>query len=193
VEGERVQARDGSQLLVRPIGPEDREALVRGFEHLSEESRYKRFLSPIKRLTSGELTYLTEVDHRDHEALIALTGDGEVVGVARAVRLEDDPGRAEVAVTVVDEWQGRGVGTILLHRLAALVRNTGVERVFGVCLAENRDMRQLLEELGPGAQTTSREEGLVEIEVPLASGDDPSLPVAPALRAAARGHRESRA
>jgi RimJ/RimL family protein N-acetyltransferase len=190
MDAERVETRDGSELLVRPIGPDDREALVRGFQDLSDDSRYTRFLSPIKRLTSGELTYLTEVDHRDHEALIALTDAGELVGVARYVRLDDDPGRAEVAVTVADEWQGRGLGTILLHRLAPLARAAGIESVFGVCLSGNQDMQQLLRELGPDAHTTSSEAGLVEIEVPLPAEEETPRTLRSLLRAAAQGLRD---
>lgn len=189
---ERFTTRDGSELLVRPIAPDDRAAFLQAFEHLSDETRYRRFLAPIKRLKSRELDYFTEVDHRDHEALIALTLAGEIIGVARYVRLEGHGDTAEVAVTVADAWQGRGVGTALLDRLAKRARCAGIETFRGICLAGNTDMRQLLKKLGPGARTSSPEGGLVEIEAKLRSPGDLDGPLAHALRAAARGHHDAK-
>ena len=78
-------------MVVRPIERSDKELLARGFEQLSAESRYRRFLSPLKQLSSSELAYLTEIDHKDHDALIALSADNGLVGVARYVRLADQP------------------------------------------------------------------------------------------------------
>src|SRR3954468_22348678 len=104
---EQITLRDGSTLAVRPIEPGDREELARGFEKLSDESRYKRFFAPTPRLSNAQLRYLTDVDHHDHEALVAVADDGDGPGVARFVRHEDDPTAAEVAIAVRDDWQGR--------------------------------------------------------------------------------------
>jgi acetyltransferase len=82
-----VQLRDGTRVLIRPIEPEDRTALAEGFQHLSPESRYRRFFAPVIGLSEGDLDYLTRVDHHAHEALVAVeetTGEG--VGVARYVQ-----------------------------------------------------------------------------------------------------------
>lgn len=93
--------RDGARVSVRPIRPEGRDALRDAFERLSDRSRYQRFLSPVSRLTSSMLTYLTEVDHRDHGALIALPAErGDIGAVARYVNTGH--ARAEAAVTVAD-------------------------------------------------------------------------------------------
>ena len=82
-----VELRDESWVGIRPIQPDDKEALLAGFERLSEESRYKRFLTPMETLTSSQLAYLTEVDHHDHEALIAFDlSTRNAVGVGRYVR-----------------------------------------------------------------------------------------------------------
>jgi RimJ/RimL family protein N-acetyltransferase len=144
-----IELRDGARIRVRPIQPEDKPALVRGFERLSQESVYKRFLSPISKLRPMELVYLTEVDHHDHEALIAFDDrTGEPVGVVRYVRSRTDPQRAEFAVTVVDDWQRRGVGTELLRRISGRAKQEGVKIFTALLLAENHEMKGLLEKLG---------------------------------------------
>lgn len=161
-----IRLRDGAEVLVRPIRPDDKDALSTGFERLSEQSRYRRFMSAITALSVSDLRYLTEVDHRDHEALIAFdAASGEPVGVGRFVRL-DDGESAEAAVTIVDEWQGRGVGTALCGLLADRAREEGIARFTALLLAENDQMFDLLATLGP-AEVTSRDAGTIEVEVEL--------------------------
>ena len=162
---ERTQLRDGSSILIRPIMPEDREQLRSGFERLSERSRYMRFQAPVASLSEEQLTYLTVVDHHDHEALVALdedTGDG--VGVARFVRVNGDV--AECAVTVADDWQGRGVATELLDRLVDRAREEGIERFTALVLAQNAEALRLLEGLGDTVQRSSGPQVELEIELP---------------------------
>jgi RimJ/RimL family protein N-acetyltransferase len=162
----RVILRDGSSIFIRPIEPGDKSAIVSGFERLSPESRYRRFFSPLQRLSERDLVYLTEVDHHDHEALIARNEHHEPIGVARFVR-GGDPHKAEVAVVVVDEWQGRGVATALLTQLADRARHEGVRVFTATILAENRDALGLMEALGDprrvGAPSTTTE---LEMELP---------------------------
>src|SRR4051794_21670227 len=162
---EIVEPPDGSRVTVRQVQPDDRERFVRGFERFGPESRYRRFLGFKKRLSEDELRFFTEVDHHDHEALGALdavTGDG--VGVARYLR---DPGEesAEASVAVIDAWQGRGVGRVLLERLAQRARDEGVSCFLAVMLPENRAMLRRFEALGP--TTVHHREGLLELEVDL--------------------------
>jgi GNAT superfamily N-acetyltransferase len=178
--------RDGSRVDVRPIAATDKELIRQGFARLSPESRYRRFLSSMPALDDRALAYLTELDHHDHEALIALDVEShEAVGVARFVRDAAEPASAEVAVTVVDDWQGRGLGTALLGELADRARAEGVRRFTALVLAENRNMLGMLGELG-AARVVDREQGTVELAVDL-----PPEGVAPELvewlRAAARG------
>lgn len=163
---DRIELRDGSAAFVRPVAPEDKAALAEAFERLSDESRYRRFLTAKPYLTNAELAYFTEVDHHDHEALVALDELGRGVGVARFVRDAGDPGVAEAAVTVTDDWQGHGLGTALLGRLADRARDEGIDRFSALVLAENRDMLDLLERLGP-IRDLGRKAGTVEIEVTL--------------------------
>jgi len=124
--GAPIALRDGSQVRIRQGHHTDRELLLRGFERLSAESRYRRFLAPMKELTESTVRYLTEIDHHDHEAMIALDEQtGEGIGVARYVRDPDHRDVAEVAVTVIDDWQGRGLGTLLLEVISARAREEG--------------------------------------------------------------------
>jgi GNAT superfamily N-acetyltransferase len=161
-----VTLRDGSRVTVRPISPQDSAPLRAGFERLSEESRYRRFLSPMQELSGPMLRYLTEVDHHDHEALVAVGADGTIVGVARSVRSRSDPQAAEAAVTVADDWQGRGLGTALLGLLADRARAEGISRFTALMLETNREMLGLLEDLGP-VRILERASGTIELEITL--------------------------
>jgi GNAT superfamily N-acetyltransferase len=183
--GDTVVLRDGSRVRLRPIRSSDKVQLRAGFERLGPQSRYQRFLVPMDQLTEAVVEYLTEVDHHDHEAIVALDdATGEGVGVARFVRLADRADTAEAAVTDVDDWQGRGVGTLLLDCLADRARSEGIARFWAVLLAENRDMLDLLERLGP-VRMLDRQLGTVEVEAELPStgaGDE----LRGVLRASAR-------
>ncbi len=180
-----VSLRDGSPVSVRPIRRSDAPALRAGFERLSEESRYRRFLSPIQELSDPMLRYLTEVDHHDHEALIALVADGTLVGVARSVRSATDPEVAEAAVTVADDWQGRGLGTVLLGLLADRAHDEGIRRFTALMLATNRDMLDLFEKLGP-IRILERASGTIELEITLPP-DGPGPHLRELLRGSASG------
>lgn len=165
---DRAVLRDGSVIHLRPIAPHDRDALEKGFERLSPESRYRRFLTPLKRLSARELNYLTAVDHHDHEALLATEPDnGEAVGVARFVRLADCPQTAEVAITVRDDWHGRGVATVLLRELVSRAQLEGVSRFRALCLSENREAIEVLKSLGP-TQVDHPDPGLAQLTIDLA-------------------------
>ncbi|HEV2875202.1 MAG TPA: GNAT family N-acetyltransferase [Thermoleophilaceae bacterium] len=174
------------RIEIRPIRPEDREALADGVRRMSAESRYRRFFSPLDRLSEKQLTYLTEVDHHDHEALVAVeTGSGQGIGVARFVRSENDPVVAEVAVAVADDWQAQGIGSELLHRLTERAREEGIKRFSGSILEENRPMRDLLAELGD-VRVTDRAAGAIDVEVELPE-EGIGAALRETLRAAARG------
>jgi RimJ/RimL family protein N-acetyltransferase len=178
--------RDGREIVVRPIQPDDRAELAAGMRRLSPESRYRRFFTPTSELTESQLTYLTEVDHHDHEALVAVEpGTEHGIGVARFIRSPEDSERAEVAVAVADSWQGQGVATALLDRLAERARAEGVRRFSAEILAENRPMLELIEEVGP-VTTKQRDHGSVEVEVELPP-EGIGAELRETLRAAARG------
>ncbi len=163
--------RDGTEVEIRAIRPTDGDLLRGGFERLSAESRYRRFLAPMAELSPSAVRYLVNVDHRDHEALLAVDpATAQAIGVARFVRSKQRPDVAEAAVTVVDEWQGRGLGTLLLDVLTARARQVGIGAFTALMLAANDDMRALLERLGP-TRVLDQEAGTIEIEATLpASG-----------------------
>src|SRR5215213_8448908 len=115
--------RDGESLAVRRLGACDRDAVAEAFERMSEQSRRMRYLAFKPRLSQAELRYLTDLDHSTHDALAALNGDGRIVAIARYA--EDRPGTAELAIEVVDEYQGRGVGPALLEQTVDLAAAAG--------------------------------------------------------------------
>ena len=136
-----VNLRDGTEAVVVPLLPANREALQQEYEHLSSETRFGRFLTAVPRLSDKMLDRLVDdVGGVDHVALVllVLTEDGAElpVGLARIIRYPDDPTAADIAVTVVDEWQGRGVATALLEILMRQ-RPPGVERIVTVINAGN--------------------------------------------------------
>lgn len=137
----------GERVAVRPIHADDKNVLVTGFERLSPRARYLRFLAPAERLSPSQLAYLSEVDQHDHVAWGVLDGD-EPAGVGRWVRLPGAPVEADVAVTVLDDYQRRGIGRLLLEVLGVSARARGVARFHFDVLAENGAMNGLLDALG---------------------------------------------
>ena len=152
---------------VRPIGADDREALVAAFERLSPESRRQRFLAPKDRLTPRELTHLTEVDHRSHDALVAVDAGGAIVAVARYAAWPDRPCAAELAITVVDDWHGRGLGTALAAQAVALAAERGFTVMTASTLWENTAARRILTRLG--FRVSGHGSGFLDLELRLAA------------------------
>lgn len=175
--------RSGTPVVLRPIRPQDKDALAAGLARLSPESVYRRFLQPKPRLSAAELRYLTEVDGMDHVALVAElaggTGPRPVVAVGRWVRDRERPDQAELAVVVCDALQGQGLGSLLGRELAALARERGILRFTATMLAENEPARRLLAGL-TGGLTTSVSGGVREF-----AGELPAAAPAPALPLAA--------
>jgi RimJ/RimL family protein N-acetyltransferase len=185
---ETVELRDGGEIAVRPIEPTDRERLHRAFHRLSPESRYRRFFSPLTELSERDLSYLTEIDHRNHEALAALDpATDEIVGVARYVRGEESH-LAEASIVVADDWQHRGVATALLERLAPLAQWAGISHFVALILSDNREAIELFQQFAPGEPPRRSRSGNVELLIELPDeGRIRGTPLGRALRDAARG------
>jgi GNAT superfamily N-acetyltransferase len=168
MRGDPAVLRDGSAVLIREVQAGDAPLLADGFARLSFESRQLRFLTGKPNLTTAELRYFTEIDHHDHEALGALDpADGRGLGVARYIRDAEDPERAEVAVTVVDDWQRRGLGTELLGRLADRARQEGVRHFTALVASDNSAVVGLLDDSSVCVRVIEREPGTVEYEIEL--------------------------
>jgi RimJ/RimL family protein N-acetyltransferase len=162
-----VLLRDGSAVLIRPIRSADAPLLADGFARLSARSRWMRFLTAKRELSPAELRYLTHIDHHDHEALGALSHDGgQGVGVARYIRHAEDRQTADMAITIVDDWQGRGLGTELLTRLSDRARQEGVRRFTALVAADNAAVAGLLQKMR--AELVGYESGTAEYQLRLA-------------------------
>jgi RimJ/RimL family protein N-acetyltransferase len=150
-------------ITIRPLVPSDRRALVFAFRHLGERSRYQRFFTAKPELAPRDLARLLDVDHWHHEALIAFSPPPRApIGIARYVRLHDDFEAAEVAITVVDEWQRHGVGTALLAALTERAVRAGIRHFSVSMLRDNAGARALAGRLGrPSAAGGAG--GLVEL------------------------------
>ena len=133
---------------VRPIDSRDRDAFSAWFGRLSDESRRRRFHGPKPRLSDRELTYLTEVDHVSHTALVAVDASGQLIGDARYATARPGDRIADFAVTVADDWQGRGVGTRLAARVIDAARANGMTRLTAMTLWDNTAAIALLRRLG---------------------------------------------
>jgi len=169
-EGTQVVLRDGSTVLIRQVRGTDAPLLADGFARLSPRSRQLRFLGPKTTLSATELRYFTEIDHHDHEAIGALSAaDGRGVGIARYVRDARDPQAAEIAVTIVDDWQERGLGTELLSRLSDLARQAGIHRFTALVSTDNAASAGLLRNLG--ASLVAQGPSIVEYELALEPDD----------------------
>ena len=141
-----VVAADGGVLHLRPISPEDADAIVAFHDGLSTRTRYLRYFSAHPRITDKELYGLTHVDHHDRVAIVAELGE-QIVAVGR---YEREPGteEAEVAFVVADEHQGRGIGSVLLEHLAAAAQENGLSRFIAIVLMENQAMMRVFRDAG---------------------------------------------
>ncbi len=177
-----LRLRDGTRVLVRPIRAEDADRLGAGLHRLSAASRYQRFHAAVADLSPQQLRALTAVDQVNHLAWIALDPvlPGEpAAGVARCIRLPEDRRIAEVAVTVVDAYQGRGLGTLLLGLLSQSAAAQGIRTFRAYVLEDNEAMLRIFRDLG--ADVRRLEEGVYQLDVPV--HDDPeTLPDTPTGR-----------
>src|SRR5690349_21611074 len=145
-----VILRDGGSIYVRAIRPDDRERLLRHFKALSEESKYHRFFGLKRELTGDELIKLTNLDFVNHVAIVATLRDGDeerFIGVGRYIR-SGDPHRAEVAFAVLDDHQGRGIGTVLLEHLSRIARDAGITEFEADVLGDNNRMLEVFSKSG---------------------------------------------
>ncbi len=168
---ERATLRDGREVLIRLLQPRDKPKLARGFYRLSDEGRYRRFLSPKTKLSAVELDYLTDVDQQTHFAIAAVglgedESEGEGFGIARFVATAK-PGAAEAAIAVADEAQGVGLGTLLFTRLIEAAAERGITHLTGEVLASNQAMLSIVKMVDGSTQPVAS--GVAKLEIPVPS------------------------
>ena len=181
--------RDGSPVLIHPVTPDDKPILREAFTRLSPETRYRRFMHPVKELSEKELDYLTRIDQTTHLAWVAVDPDNAEhpgLGVARCIRNPHDPRTAEVAITVVDSHQGKGLGTILLSLITRAALQQGIDTFVAHVLMENTPMLNLFTDLGGSVKI--EDAGVVAVRMPLPrrADDLPDSPTGRVFREVAR-------
>jgi RimJ/RimL family protein N-acetyltransferase len=163
---------DGAPVLIRPIRAGDKGLLADGLRRLSDESVHRRFLTPKRSFSSSELRYLTEVNAIDHVALIAehpTEPARRLIALGRFVRLSEDPEAAEIAIVVADDWQGRGVGSVLGRHLAHAARNRGMRRFTATMAADNRPAHRLMARLTSNLEQRHAGGGVDELVLDIAA------------------------
>jgi len=183
---------DGTRVLVRPFLYSDRHELAQGYQQLSGESRRRRFFFAPAALSDDDLEYLANIDYRDHFALaaVALDTPGDPgVGVARYIRAPDRPTHAEAAVTVLDSYQRRGLGTLLLLLLADQAQRNGITTFDSYVLWDNLEVLDALR--AAGARVEPDEPGIARVEIDIPAPEEPTRRsgIRAALRHFARASR----
>jgi GNAT superfamily N-acetyltransferase len=186
--------RDGTRLHLRPIRPDDKDTLQAAIPHISAENLYRRFFMPVVRLSEQQLRFLTEIDHVHHIAWLALAVDAPerpLAGVARCVQLDEDPTTAESALLVVDRFQRRGIGTLLLAVLTVVAARQGIAVLRSFALEENLPFLDTMRRLGARSHWEYANVRRVDLPVHVHAGDVPQTPgTAPfATAAPATRHR----
>jgi L-amino acid N-acyltransferase YncA len=182
-----LRLRDGSLVAVRRILPGDQALLLDIFRRLSPESRYQRFMAGMATLSASQLRDLTDLDHRDREAWIAIEpGTGLALGVARYIRLPARPQVAEVAVAVVDSCQGLGLGSALLALVSGSAADQGIRTFRAYVFETNHAMLRIFHDLGATVRGHEGDVLSLDVPVPRSEGPIPDTPTGRVFRAIAR-------
>jgi GNAT superfamily N-acetyltransferase len=171
-DGEVVSLSGGDRVLVRHLLASDREELAERYLELSPEARRLRFFNAPDHLSTRLLDYLLDVDGVDRCALAAFAIDDDGapgVGIARYARSHDDPSCAEAAVTVLDAYQSRGIGSELMYRLAEQARRNGISTFTASVMWENHELLDSLRALG--AEIQPSEPGVASVRMALPSSE----------------------
>lgn len=175
--------RDGTRLHLRPVCPDDKELLAEAIPYISAENLYRRFFMPVVRLSQQQLKFLTEVDQVHHVAWLALAPESigpKLAGVCRCVQFGDQPEIAESALLVVDAWQQRGVGTLLLATLSVIAAHHGITTLRSFALEENLPFLHTMMRLG--ARSRWEYANVRRVDLPV-HADPAAVPDAPGTEA----------
>jgi RimJ/RimL family protein N-acetyltransferase len=159
--------RDGRQVEIRALRPDDRADLVAAVGRTSTQSLFRRFFAVRRGFTEREIAFFVNVDFVDHVALVAVVEEGGkpmIVGGGRYVVVQ--PGKAEVAFAVVDQFQGQGIGATLMRHLAAIAREAGLQELIAEVLPDNTPMLKVFEKSGLRL-SVKREPGVIHVTLRL--------------------------
>jgi RimJ/RimL family protein N-acetyltransferase len=159
--------RDGRSIEIRALSPDDRADLVAAVGRTSARSLYRRFFGLRRYFSEKEIDFFLNIDFANHLALVAVVKDSgrrAIVGGGRYVVVR--PGTAEVAFTVVDKYQGQGIGTALMRHLATLARDAGLKELIAEVLPENAPMLKVFEK-SRLKRSTKSENGVVHVALQL--------------------------
>lgn len=163
---ETIKAKNGQEFLIRPIQKEDKQRLIDGLTQMSQESIHHRFLGFKKGFTEKELKHLTEVDGHNHFAIAIGTINKDKsldgVGIGRYHIDDNDPSVAEVAITIIDGYQGNGLGTIVMKKLISVALTNGITTFEGILESTNDGMLALIKKLD-GFKVVSTEDGVLKM------------------------------
>jgi len=160
---------DGTTIGIGFVGPEDEQRLLSGFRKLSQQTKLYRFHCSKQELSNKEKDYLLKIDNYNHFAIGAVDlGKSHDVGIGliRYIRCKDDPTRAEVAITVIDEYQNKGIGTYLFKELFIYADKNGVRTLTGYVLKENVKMIRILDKIGLKVKEDCGNQYRIEVKVP---------------------------
>lgn len=142
---------ENEPVVIRPLRPRDRTGYRLAFARTSRRTRIDRFFRSVDRLSDAQIRYFTEVDMDRHVALCAISRKTPVaagIAVGRFIRNDENPSRAELAITVIDDYQSKGLGRALLSRLASMARDRGVDTLWAQALSENIRVLDWMKRLG---------------------------------------------
>ena len=167
----RETLRDGRQLEIRALRPDDRNELEAAVAHVSDQSLYRRFFEIKRHFSEQEIAFFLNVDFVKHVALVAVVENGGrpvIAGGARYIVVQ--PGQAEVAFAIIDEYQGHGIGAVLMRHLAGIARRAGLETLIAEVLPDNVPMLRVFRNSGLSMET-KHERGVVHVTLRLSRAE----------------------
>jgi len=159
--------RNGLPLEIRALRPDDRADLLTAIDRTSTGSLFRRFFAAKRGFTEQEIAFFLNPDFVNHVALVAVAeedGQPVIVGGGRYIVMQ--PGTAEVAFAVVDQYQGQGIGAALMRHVAAIARTAGLDKLIADVLPDNLPMLKVFENSGLRVRT-KREPGVVQVVIEL--------------------------
>jgi RimJ/RimL family protein N-acetyltransferase len=140
---------DGRRLTVRALRPEDRDDYLAAVDRVSSQSLYRRFFAAKRHFTEKERSFFLDIDFIKHVALVAVIEDNGKPTIAGGARyVVENPRQAEVAFTVVDRYQGLGIGSVLMRHVITIARNAGLDELLAHVLPANTPMLKIFERAG---------------------------------------------